>query len=61
MRAPWFSNAEPEITTTWITYLLFDVFKSGFCQTDDEFEDGYGQISLTSTPHVTEDIMLAKL
>jgi hypothetical protein len=35
----WFPNAEAEITTTCTTYLLFNVFERGFCQTDDEFEE----------------------
>ncbi|RYP92526.1 hypothetical protein DL770_001392 [Monosporascus sp. CRB-9-2] len=34
----WFPNAEADITDTCATYLSFSVFKSGFCQTDDEFE-----------------------
>jgi hypothetical protein len=33
----WFPQAESEITTTCITYLSFNVFESGLCQTDDEF------------------------
>jgi ankyrin repeat protein len=37
-RSDWFPNAETNITTTCVTYLSFDVFESGFCQTDDEFE-----------------------
>jgi hypothetical protein len=35
----WFPNAETEFTTTYVTYLSFDEFKSGPCQTDDEFEE----------------------
>jgi ankyrin repeat protein len=35
----WFPDAEINITTTCVTYLLFDVFKSGVCQTDDELEE----------------------
>jgi hypothetical protein len=35
----WFPNAETDITTICISYLSFDVFNCGFCQTDDEFED----------------------
>src|SRR3982074_897423 len=27
----WFPNAEPEITTTCVTYLSFNIFQSGFC------------------------------
>ncbi|KAH7129648.1 hypothetical protein B0J13DRAFT_588497 [Dactylonectria estremocensis] len=34
-----FLNAEADITTTCITYLSFDIFKSGFYQTDKEFEE----------------------
>jgi hypothetical protein len=35
----WFPNAETDITAICITYLLFSVFKNGFCQTDAEFEE----------------------
>jgi ankyrin repeat protein len=34
----WFPNAEIGIAKTCITYLLFDVFESGFCLTDEDFE-----------------------
>jgi ankyrin repeat protein len=34
----WFSNAEIDIATTCVTYLSFDTFGSGFCQTDEDFE-----------------------
>jgi hypothetical protein len=37
-QTPWFVNAEADITVTRVTHLLFHAFKSGFCQTDDEFE-----------------------
>ncbi|KAH6714552.1 nucleoside phosphorylase [Leptodontidium sp. MPI-SDFR-AT-0119] len=33
-----FPTAESEITTTCVTYLSFDTFKSGYCQSDEEFE-----------------------
>ena len=35
----WFPNAEAHITRICVTYLSFTVFESGFCQTDDEFEE----------------------
>ena len=35
----WFPDAQGDIATTCITYLSFDVFESGFCQTDEEFEE----------------------
>ena len=35
----WFPNIETDITTTCITYLSFNVFERGFCQTDEEFEE----------------------
>ncbi|EXK23782.1 hypothetical protein FOMG_19457 [Fusarium oxysporum f. sp. melonis 26406] len=35
----WFPNAETEFTTTYVTYLSFDEFKSGPCQTDNGFEE----------------------
>ena len=34
----WFPNAQIDITSVCVTYLLFDVFKTGFCQSDEEFE-----------------------
>ena len=34
----WFPNAQIDITSICITYLLFNVFKTGFCQSDEEFE-----------------------
>ncbi|RYP18976.1 hypothetical protein DL767_009724 [Monosporascus sp. MG133] len=33
----WFPGAETYITEICVTYISFDVFGSGFCQTDDEF------------------------
>jgi ankyrin repeat protein len=35
----WFPNAQAGITATCVSYLSFDAFERGFCQTDDEFED----------------------
>ena len=35
----WFPDAESDIATTCITYLSFSAFESGFCRTDDEFEE----------------------
>ena len=35
----WFPNAMTNITTIYITYLLYPIFDSGFCQTDAEFEE----------------------
>ncbi|KAF9780340.1 hypothetical protein IL306_000625 [Fusarium sp. DS 682] len=35
----WFPDADLDITTTCATYLSFNTFSSGFCQTDDEFEE----------------------
>jgi hypothetical protein len=35
----WFPNAKTDITTICISYLSFDVFERGLCQTDDEFEE----------------------
>ncbi|KAI9773772.1 MAG: hypothetical protein M1839_002005 [Geoglossum umbratile] len=34
----WFPNAQIGITNVCITYLSFDVFETGFCQSDREFE-----------------------
>ena len=34
----WFPNAQNDITTSCVTYLLFDAFDTGFCPTDEEFE-----------------------
>ena len=36
--ASWFPNAQTDITKTCVTYLSFDSFDIGFCQTDEEFE-----------------------
>src|SRR6185503_5211905 len=35
----WFPNAEADITTICATYLSFSTFESGFCLTDDDFEE----------------------
>jgi ankyrin repeat protein len=35
----WFPNAETNITTICVTYLLFNEFESGTCQNDKEFEE----------------------
>ena len=37
-RGKWFPNAQTNITTICITYLLFDEFESGICQSDNKFE-----------------------
>ena len=34
----WFPDAETDILKTCITYLSFDTFDAGFCETDEEFE-----------------------
>ncbi|KAI9766614.1 MAG: hypothetical protein M1840_006425 [Geoglossum simile] len=34
----WFPFAQRDITNVCVTYLLFDVFETGFCQSDGEFE-----------------------
>ncbi|KAH8799669.1 ankyrin repeat protein, partial [Xylogone sp. PMI_703] len=38
-QSQWFPKAESEITATCVTYLSFDTFKSGYCQSDEEFEE----------------------
>ncbi|KAF4626279.1 hypothetical protein G7Y89_g11882 [Cudoniella acicularis] len=38
-RKEWFPNAETDITLICVTYLSFNVFTTGFCQTDDEFQE----------------------
>jgi len=35
----WFPDAQTNITMICVTYLSFDVFRSGICQSDDEFEE----------------------
>lgn len=35
----WFPNAGAEITTCCITYLSFNAFESGFCETNEMFEE----------------------
>jgi hypothetical protein len=34
----WFPNSQTNIIIICVTYLLFDEFKSGICQNDDEFK-----------------------
>ena len=36
----WFPNAETDITTICVMYLSSAVFESGFCETNNEFENG---------------------
>ncbi|KAI0430525.1 hypothetical protein F5Y09DRAFT_307452 [Xylaria sp. FL1042] len=40
------SNLETEITTICVRYLSFDVFRSGFCLTNDDFENRLASNSL---------------
>ena len=35
----WFPKAQSEITRSCITYMSYDIFKSGHCKTDMEFEE----------------------
>src|SRR5205807_6142727 len=37
-RIEWFPGAQTDIAMACVTYLSFDTFDSGFCQTDEEFE-----------------------
>jgi ankyrin repeat protein len=37
-RRQWFPDAQVDIITTCVTYLSFDEFESGICQSDKEFE-----------------------
>ncbi|KFY47129.1 hypothetical protein V494_00150 [Pseudogymnoascus sp. VKM F-4513 (FW-928)] len=41
----WFPDAETNIATICVTYLSFNVFETGICQNDDDFEE-----RLTSNP-----------
>jgi hypothetical protein len=34
----WFPHAQMDITNVCVTYLSFDIFETGFCQSDGEFE-----------------------
>src|SRR5277367_3953063 len=34
----WFPNAQKDIAISCVTYLSFDAFAAGFCQTDEDFE-----------------------
>lgn len=38
-QSQWFPNAEIDIATICVTYLSFDIFESGFCESDSEFEE----------------------
>jgi hypothetical protein len=35
----WFPDAETNITLICVTYLSFDVFEGGFCQTEDKYKE----------------------
>lgn len=35
----WFPNAQVDITTTCVTYLLYDTFESGFCRSYELFKE----------------------
>jgi AraC-like DNA-binding protein len=35
----WFPNAQNDLTRTCVTYLSFDAFETGFCPTDQDFEE----------------------
>jgi hypothetical protein len=35
----WFPDAQTIVTRTCVTYISFDAFESGFCLTDEEFEE----------------------
>ncbi|KAB8304031.1 hypothetical protein EYC80_005377 [Monilinia laxa] len=35
----WFPNAETYITTICVTYLSFDVFENGICESEEDFEE----------------------
>ena len=35
----WFPHAEMDITACCVTYLSYSTFESGFCRTDDEYEE----------------------
>ena len=37
-RIEWFPDAQTDIATICVTYLSFDTFDTGFCQTNEEFE-----------------------
>jgi hypothetical protein len=39
IRETLFPNAEVGINTTCVAYLSFDIFESGFCRTDEEFDE----------------------
>ncbi|KAH7231109.1 hypothetical protein BKA59DRAFT_409338, partial [Fusarium tricinctum] len=39
MQTNWFPNAQADITAVCVTYLSYTVFESGFCGTDEEFEE----------------------
>ena len=38
-RTSWFPNAHRDITTSCVTYLSFNIFRTGFCETDHMFEE----------------------
>ena len=60
----WFPNAPADIATICVTYLSFDKFEGGSCQSDDEFEEQlrsnqlYGYASRNWGHHAREASML---
>lgn len=38
-KGKWFPNAGKDMTMICITYISFDIFESGFCLTDERFEE----------------------
>lgn len=54
----WFPNAQTNITTICISYL---VFARGVCQTDDEFEERLRLNPFLGTPHKIGATMLGSL
>jgi hypothetical protein len=39
LKVTWFPDAEKDIATTCVTYISFNIFESGFCQTGEELEE----------------------
>jgi hypothetical protein len=44
----WFPNAQRDIATTCVTYLLFNTFETGFFPTDEKFEERFHFMTNTS-------------
>ena len=57
----WFPKAETYIAITCVTYLSFKTFESGFCQMDEDLENGFKYIHFIIMQRKIGDVMLVQL